>query len=114
MPLAQDHNLIKAFASDRTDQSFAMSILQRRARSRRLVANAHRTQTSFEDVATGAVTVANKIFRRLFSAAGFGELAGDPFRSGGTSTDNNVPSVQFDCDSDPSRRWTPRSGCLRI
>jgi cytolethal distending toxin subunit A len=28
--------------------------------------------------------------------------------AGGVSTDNNVPSVQFDCDSDPSRRWTLR------
>jgi hypothetical protein len=26
--------------------------------------------------------------------------------AGGVSTDNNVPAVQFDCDSDPSRRWT--------
>jgi hypothetical protein len=26
--------------------------------------------------------------------------------AGGTSTANNVKSVQFDCDSDPSRRWT--------
>jgi hypothetical protein len=26
--------------------------------------------------------------------------------AGGVTTDNNVPSVQFDCDSDPSRRWT--------
>jgi cytolethal distending toxin subunit A len=26
--------------------------------------------------------------------------------AGGVSTDNNVDSVQFDCDSDPSRRWT--------
>ena len=26
--------------------------------------------------------------------------------AGGVSTDNNVESVQFDCDSDPSRRWT--------
>jgi len=25
--------------------------------------------------------------------------------AGGVSTDNNVKSVQFDCDSDPSRRW---------
>jgi len=25
--------------------------------------------------------------------------------SGGVSTENNVPSVQFDCDNDPSRRW---------
>ncbi|SFV16099.1 RICIN domain-containing protein [Pseudoduganella namucuonensis] len=25
--------------------------------------------------------------------------------AGGVSTENNVESVQFDCDSDPSRRW---------
>jgi cytolethal distending toxin subunit A len=25
--------------------------------------------------------------------------------AGGTSTDNNVVAVQFDCDQDPSRRW---------
>src|SRR5229473_1463027 len=25
--------------------------------------------------------------------------------AGGVSTDNNVESVQFDCDSDPSRTW---------
>ena len=25
--------------------------------------------------------------------------------AGGVSTSNNVDSVQFDCDSDPSRRW---------
>jgi len=28
--------------------------------------------------------------------------------AGGVSTDNNVDSVQFNCDSDPSRRWTIR------
>jgi hypothetical protein len=28
--------------------------------------------------------------------------------AGGVSTDNNVDAVQFDCDSDPSRRWTLR------
>jgi len=26
--------------------------------------------------------------------------------AGGVSTDNNVPALQFDCDSDRSRRWT--------
>ncbi|MFF4101082.1 RICIN domain-containing protein [Streptomyces sp. NPDC001903] len=28
--------------------------------------------------------------------------------AGGTTTDNNHPLVQFDCDSHPSRRWTLR------
>jgi phosphoribosylanthranilate isomerase len=29
--------------------------------------------------------------------------------AGGVSTDNNVEAVQFDCDNDPSRRWTLRA-----
>jgi cytolethal distending toxin subunit A len=28
--------------------------------------------------------------------------------AGGASTENNVPTVQFDCDQDPSRRWMLR------
>ncbi|MFB7373388.1 RICIN domain-containing protein [Streptomyces sp. NPDC056222] len=28
--------------------------------------------------------------------------------AGGRSTDNNMPLVQFTCDSDASRRWTAR------
>ena len=28
--------------------------------------------------------------------------------AGGVSTDNNIHTVQFDCDSHPSRRWTLR------
>jgi hypothetical protein len=86
VPLAQDHNVIEAFASDRADQSFAMSVLPKRFRSGRSVANTHGVETPFEDVAIGAVTVANKIYQRLFPAAGFVELVGDPFRSGGIDT----------------------------
>ena len=28
--------------------------------------------------------------------------------AGGVSTDNNVPALQFNCDTDLSRRWTIR------
>ena len=28
--------------------------------------------------------------------------------AGGVSTDNNVTALQFNCDTDPSRRWTLR------
>jgi len=62
-------DVVKAFRSDRTDQAFAVSMLPRRAQSRRLVANAHDAKTLFEDVAIGAVMVADEIFRRLFPAA---------------------------------------------
>ena len=30
--------------------------------------------------------------------------------AGGASTDNDVEALQFDCDSDPSRRWTLTAG----
>ena len=55
MALAKDHDVIKAFASDRPDQAFAMSILPRRAWGGWLVSNAHGAETSFEDVAIGCV-----------------------------------------------------------
>ena len=28
--------------------------------------------------------------------------------AGGVSTDNNVTALQFNCDANPSRRWTLR------
>jgi phosphoribosylanthranilate isomerase len=37
--------------------------------------------------------------------------------AGGVSTDNNVDAVQYDCDADPSRRWTlreVRSGIYQV
>ena len=59
MALAKDHDVIKAFASDRADQAFAVSILPRRAWSGWFVANAHGAKTSFENVAIGAIPVAD-------------------------------------------------------
>ena len=81
MLLANDHDVIKAFPSDRADQTFAMSILPRRAWGGRFVANAHGAETFFKDIPIGAIAVADKICRRLFPATGFVELAGDPFSS---------------------------------
>jgi hypothetical protein len=33
--------------------------------------------------------------------------------AGGVTTDNNVPSVQFDCDDHPSRTWRINAGQAR-
>ena len=33
--------------------------------------------------------------------------------AGGVSTDNNVEAVQFECDSDPSRRWTLKEQLIK-
>ena len=82
MALAKDHDVIKALASDRADQAFAVSILPGRAWGGWLVANAHGAKTSFENVAIGAIAVMDEIFWRQFPAADLGELMGDPFRAG--------------------------------
>jgi hypothetical protein len=82
MALANDHDVIKAFSSDRADQAFAVSILPRRAWGGWFVANAHGAKTSFDNVTIGAIPVADEIFWRQFPAAGLDELMSDPFRSG--------------------------------
>ena len=75
MPLAKHDDMIETLPSDRTDQAFAVSILPRRTSGGRLVANAHRAETSFENVAIGAIAVADEISWRLFPTTGFSELA---------------------------------------
>ena len=82
MALAKDHNAIKAFASDRADQAFAVSILPWRARSGWLVPNAHGAKPPFENIAISGVAVADQICRWFVPATGFVKLACDPFRSG--------------------------------
>jgi hypothetical protein len=48
MMLAQHEHMIKAFASDRADQSFGITVLPRRSRRYRSVANAHRSNAPSE------------------------------------------------------------------
>jgi cytolethal distending toxin subunit A len=56
--------------------------------------------------ATGAVTraapVNNEVMLVNVKTGKCLTIAGD------VSTENNVPTVQFDCDQDPSRRWMLR------
>src|SRR6476661_2153859 len=46
MPLAKHDHMIEALASDRADQSFGVTVLPRRSRRCRSVANAHRAETT--------------------------------------------------------------------
>src|SRR5689334_20893772 len=46
MPLAKHDHMIEALASDRADQSFNVTVLPRRSRRCRSVANAHRAETT--------------------------------------------------------------------
>src|ERR1700730_11337402 len=77
--LAEYNNVVKAFPSDRTDQSFSICVLPRGTRRCRSVANAHRSKSTDKDLTVGAVPVTNEIAGSLFPAACFGELICNPF-----------------------------------
>src|SRR5258705_9228975 len=79
VPLSEHNNVVKAFPSDRTDQPFGISILPRGAWRRWLVANAHRSKPSDEDIATGPIAIADQIVGNLFPAACFRDLICNPF-----------------------------------
>jgi hypothetical protein len=76
MPLAEDNDLIKAFASDQADQPVRVSIPLWRSSCGRSLTNPHRAKTPFEYLAIDAI--ANEISRRPSPATSFGELSGDP------------------------------------
>src|SRR3954464_3033100 len=78
MPLAEYDQMVKALASDRADQTFGMTVLPRRARRCRSVANAHRSKASSENLSINPVTIANEILRRTISATCFIHLTRDP------------------------------------
>src|SRR6202165_339611 len=79
VPLSEHNNVVKAFASDRTDQPFGVSILPRGAWRRWSVANAHRSKSSDEDIAIGLIAIADQIVGSPFPAESFRELICHPF-----------------------------------
>ncbi|GAC1563113.1 MAG: hypothetical protein NVS2B5_28370 [Beijerinckiaceae bacterium] len=62
MPLAKHDDVVKAFASDRTDQPFSMSILPWRLRRRWPITNAHRANAPGIDFAVGSIAIADGYF----------------------------------------------------
>jgi hypothetical protein len=89
VPLSE-HNVVKAFPSDRTDQPFGISILPPGAWRRRSVANAHRSKSSDEDIAIGPIAIADQVARNPFRAESFRNLICNPFCG------------RMRCDAEPS------------
>src|SRR6202022_991003 len=79
MSFASHDDMIDAFPSDRTDQSFSICVLPRGTRRCRSVANAHRSKSTDKDLTIGPVPVTNEIAGSLFPAACFRELISNPF-----------------------------------
>jgi hypothetical protein len=82
MALANDDDVIKTFPSDRAAKPLRISVLPRRPRRDRSVANAHGPDAPDEGSAIRALAVADQVAWRLVPAAGLGQLTGKPFRIG--------------------------------
>ena len=87
--------MISALAPDRPDKAFNISVLPGRAERRGPVADAHRSDASFERVAKCSVIVANKIFRHRIPRERLGDLARQPpgRRMGRDGTPNQPASA---------------------
>src|SRR5690348_18316749 len=74
VPFPQHHDMVEAFASDRTDQPFNMTILPRRGWRDRPVANAHGSQPPDDRGAIRGVAVTDEVARCLIPWECFGDL----------------------------------------
>src|SRR5512133_2112607 len=78
MPRAKHDHMIEALASDRADQSFSVTVLPRRSRRCRSVANAHRAEPTRKCLAVDTVAITNEVIRHRLPPAGLADLPGDP------------------------------------
>src|SRR5436190_10397563 len=78
MPLTEHDHMIEALASDGADQSFSVTVLPRRSRRCRSVANARRANAPRKCLAVDAV--ANEVIWDGFPPASLADLPSDPFR----------------------------------
>src|SRR5512133_726238 len=95
MALAEHDHMVEAFASDRADQSFSVTVLPRRSRRCRSVANAHRASAPRTCLAVDTVAITNEVIRHRFPPAGLADLPGDPFggRRGCDANPKNSPAI---------------------
>src|SRR4051794_34803347 len=71
MMLAKHDQVIKAFASDRADQSFGVTVLPWRSRRCRSVANAHRSEAARKCLSVDPVPITDEVLRRALPTGTF-------------------------------------------
>jgi hypothetical protein len=79
MRLAQDDEMVHALAPDRSDQPFGKAILPRRGWCRRLVPDAHGTQSACDNGAVDPIPIANEVLRGIIPRKRLGYLTRNPF-----------------------------------
>src|SRR5271166_2362077 len=78
MAFPQHHDMVEAFASDRSNQSLNMTVLPRRAGLDRPISNTHGSQSACDRDTAGGVTVSDEVAWPLIPRERFGDLSGDP------------------------------------
>ena len=77
MTVAEHDHMIKAFASDRADQSFGIAVLPWRSRRCRSVANAHRANAARKCLAVDPIPIPDEVLGRALPTACLRDLPGD-------------------------------------
>src|ERR1017187_3560266 len=90
MRFAKNDQMIKAFAADRADHAFDITVLPRRVRGDGMITNPHVDDTSSEDFAKCLVIVTDQNSRRRIPGKGFSDLVSQPF--GGRMTSDSEPN----------------------
>jgi hypothetical protein len=72
--LAEDDDMIEAFAADRADETFGVSVLLGRSRCRWSIPDAHGREASCYGVTVRGIPVADEVLGRLLPGEGFGDL----------------------------------------
>jgi hypothetical protein len=76
--LAKDDDLIQAFAAERANQAFGMTILPWRVKRNWPVADAHRPDPGGEEAPVGPIIIADQVTQRRALRERFGNLLGQP------------------------------------
>ncbi len=82
MPLAKYQYMVKAFPSDRADQSLTIAVLPWRPWRYRPIPNTHCPEAAAEDRAVYTIAIADEITGSLLPAISLCQLASYPFRAG--------------------------------
>ena len=76
---AEYHEVVNALAPDRANQPFGKTVLPRRTRRNRLVANTHRSQTTPDDCAIDRISIKDQVTWCLVPGESLGDLPRNPF-----------------------------------
>src|SRR6185312_1096230 len=91
--LAEDEYLIQTLAAQCADQTFGTTILPRRSRRDRSIADTHRPHPRLEDVSIGAVVVAHQVGWRRGPGECLGDLPSQPLGCSDAASPRTITAI---------------------